>query len=216
MNSRDFVKELKDFTTKVYGIKYDQETVLIGVRGISIENDKVTLNDDSFDHFNDILFNIEAGGVVFDYRVVTLDPGKVSDRVLKDYGVTKGEARAEPGISRVALGDHRGHVALVQVSDIVVRRDANEDHIWDERDETYKGEFGIDVHAQSTDKDTVGVSSLGCTVTRATWTEPDWLNFIGAMLRADLEARKLNLNFKGFIRAIHDQAVAKLILGVSK
>ncbi|MCR1794920.1 hypothetical protein [Leptospira sp. id769339] len=211
---KDFLKALMEESTRLYGVRFDLEAVLIGQRGISIQNSVVTLNDDRFDRFNDILFNIDKGGDSFDFRVVTMDPGKVNEAVLEDYGIIKGEARVEPGIYRVKIGTHRGHVAFNQASDIVVRRDSNKDHIWDERDPIYKGQFAINIHAQGVEKDFVGQSSLGCTVTKATWIDNEWLDFISHMQFAEKLSKKDNSSFRGFVYIVHNQDVAKRILGV--
>lgn len=208
----DFVNALLKETTNLFGVKYDEAETLIGVRGITIQNNEVILNDDSFNHFNDVLFNIASGVEAVDYRTVTMDPGNVSRQFLKNFGVTNGEARVEPGLYRMKLGDHRGHVALVLASDITVRRDAAGRHLWDEKDPVYRGQFGIHIHAQGVDKNFVGQSSLGCTVTKSTWTEPDWLTFISMMLLADKDARASDPNFSGFIYAVHNQELAKRIL----
>ncbi|TGK41213.1 hypothetical protein [Leptospira andrefontaineae] len=214
MDHKAFLKTLKEESTNLYGIKYDKEAVLIGQRGISIKNGFVTLNDDTFDRFNDLLFNVDKGGDSFDFRVVTMDPGNVSEEVLEDYGISKGEARVEPGIYRMKIGTHRGHVAFNQASDIIVRRDANSDHVWDEKDPVYTGRFAINIHAQGVDKDFVGQSSLGCTVTKATWIDSEWLDFISHMQFAEKVSRNENPLFKGFVYVVHNQDVAKRILGI--
>ncbi|TGM87887.1 hypothetical protein [Leptospira licerasiae] len=214
MDHKNFLKDLMEESTRRYGVRFDLEAVLIGQRGISIQNGIVTLNDDKFDRFNDILFNIDKGGDSFDFRVVTMDPGKVTKSILQSFGITKGEARVEPGIYRVKIGTHRGHIAFNQESDIVVRRDANEDHIWDEKDPIYKGKFAINIHAQGVDKDFVGQSSLGCTVTKATWIDNEWLDFISHMQFAEKLAKQDNPSFRGFVYVVHNQDVAKRILGV--
>ncbi|EIE01443.1 hypothetical protein [Leptospira licerasiae] len=214
MEDKVFLKALKKVSTELYGVSFDKEAVLIGQRGISIKDGIVSLNDDKFDQFNDILFNIDKGGDSFDCRVVTMDPGRVSKSVLQSYGITKGEARVEPGIYRVKIGTHRGHIAFNQDSDIIVRRDANGDYIWDEKDPVEKGRFAINIHAQGVGKDFVSQSSLGCTVTKATWTEPGWLDFISHMQFCEKMARKENPLFSGFIYIVLNQDIAKNILGV--
>ncbi|TGJ99866.1 hypothetical protein EHO57_13990 [Leptospira langatensis] len=214
MELQKFVAELKNETHQLYGVRFDLEEVLIGVRGISISDGTVSSNDDAFDRFNDILFNIYEDS--FGYRIVTMDPGKVSPETLQKYGVIGGEARTEPQLTRVRSGDHRGKPAIIQASQVLVRRDGNGDLIWDEKDKTYKGWFGVDIHAQGMEKDYVGVSSLACTVTKATWKDREWLDFYKAFLMAEAAAKAKNPKFQGIPYAIHNQDLALKILGEVK
>ncbi|EMF81620.1 hypothetical protein LEP1GSC188_2349 [Leptospira weilii serovar Topaz str. LT2116] len=161
----------------------------------SIINNKVLLNDNSFDHFNDILFNIYLGAKSWGSRVVTMDPGKVSKETLLKYGIKDGRARIEEGLYLVKIGSHRGHEALVQASPFYYRRDVNEDHVWNELDPLYYDKVGLNIHAQNVQKDSVGVSSLGCTVTKATWDEPEWIEFISVLRR---HLYKLGLRIRNF------------------
>ncbi|ULH30884.1 hypothetical protein [Leptospira weilii] len=193
-------------------LNFEKNHVLIGVRGISIEDNQVFLNDNQFDRFNDILFNIYPGGKSWGSRVVTMDPGKVSKEILLKYGITKGEARAEEGLYLVKIGLHHEHIAFNQASAFSFRRDANGDHIWNHLDPLFKGYIGMNIHAQGMEKDSVGVSSLGCTVTRAHWSHPEWLSLISVFQGAELEARQKDPHFPGFCYALYDQKSAKKIL----
>ncbi|EQA64704.1 hypothetical protein [Leptospira alexanderi] len=188
-------------------LEFKTNFVLIGVRGISIINNKVLLNDNSFDHFNDILFNIYPGAKSWGSRVVTMDPGKVSKESLLKYGIKD----AEEGLYLIKIDTHRGHEALVQASPFYYRRDVNEDHVWNELDPLYYDKVGLNIHAQNVQKDSVGVSSLGCTVTKATWDEPEWIEFISVFKEASIQARIKNPKFPGFCYAVLNQNMAKKI-----
>ncbi|EKR52692.1 hypothetical protein LEP1GSC105_0018, partial [Leptospira interrogans str. UI 12758] len=86
------------FKNSKYKIDFNLDHVLIGVRGISVLDNNVILNENTFDRFNDLLFNIFPGGMSWGSRVVTADPGFVSKETLLKYGVTNGEARTEEGL----------------------------------------------------------------------------------------------------------------------
>ncbi|TGM04873.1 hypothetical protein EHQ76_07465 [Leptospira barantonii] len=193
-------------------LDFESGNVLIAVRGISILKNKVVLNNDSFDSFNDILFNIYPGGKSWGSRVVTIDPGKVSEETLLKYGVYGGEARTEEGLYLVKIGTHRGHTAFNQASDFDYRRDKNGNHIWEKTDPRFSGRIGLNIHAQGSKKENVGVSSLGCTVTKATWDESEWIELISVFKGAELRAKKENSNFPGFCYAVFDQASIRNIL----
>ncbi|MDO6383293.1 hypothetical protein [Leptospira santarosai] len=193
-------------------LDFENENVLIGVRGISVLKNKVVLNEDTFDRFNDILFNIYPGGKSWGLRVVTMDPGKVSKETLLKYGVTKGEARTEEGLYSVKFGIHKGHEALVQASPFYFRRDQNNDHIWNELDPIFLDQVGLNIHARNSNSESVSISSLGCTVTKAAWNDPEWLELIGIFKSAELEAMKKNPKFMSFCYAVHNQDTARKIL----
>ncbi|AGS80456.1 hypothetical protein [Leptospira alstonii] len=193
-------------------LDFESSLILIGVRGISVCNNEVSLNDNDFDSFNDVLFNIYPGGKSWGSRVVTLDPGKVSKETLLKYGIKNGESRTEEGVYLVKLGNHRGHVAIVQGSPFYFRRDENGDHIWNELDPIYFDCVGLNIHAQGTLKNYVGVSSLGCTVTKATWKDSEWIELISVFKGAELSAKKKNPNFPGFCYAVLNQDSVKDIL----
>lgn len=207
-NRYQFSEERKNWPQ----LDFENNHVLIGVRGISIENNKVFLNDDRFDRFNDVLFNIDPGGKSWGSRVVTMDPGKVSKEILLKYGVTEGEARVEEGLYLVKIGLHHKHIAFNQASQFAFRRDANGDHVWNNLDPFFKGYIGINIHAQGMEKDYVGVSSLGCTVTRAYWNHPEWLSFISIFQGAELKGREKDPKFPGFCYALFNQDSAKKII----
>ncbi|WP_016760507.1 hypothetical protein [Leptospira weilii] len=193
-------------------LDFEKENVLIGVRGISVLQNKVVLNDDSFDSFNDILFNIYPGGKSWGSRVVTIDPGNVSKEILEKYGVKEGEARTEEGLYLVKIGLHHGHEAFNQGSNFNFRRDKNGNHIWSSDDPVFSGKIGLNIHAQGTKKENVGVSSLGCTVTKSTWEESEWIELISVFKGAELRAKKTNPRFPGFCYAVFNQDAAKVIL----
>ncbi|MCG6170214.1 hypothetical protein [Leptospira sanjuanensis] len=203
-----FSKNGKDFPK----LDFENENVLIGVRGISVIKNKVVLNNDSFDQFNDVLFNIYPGGKSWGSRVVTMDPGRVSEETLVKYGVRGGEARTEEGLYLVKIGIHHGHEAFVQGSDFSFRRDKDGNHVWESSDPLYSGRVGLNIHAQGTAKDYVGVSSLGCTVTKATWQDSEWIELISIFKGAELRTKKLNPQFAGFCYAVHNQDTARKIL----
>ncbi|MCG6195605.1 hypothetical protein LFX25_20390 [Leptospira sp. FAT2] len=193
-------------------LNFEKEHTLIGVRGVSVLNNEVVLNDDASDRFNDLLFNIYPGGKSWGSRVVTLDPGKVSKETLEKYGVEGGEARVEEGLVLVKIGSHKHHLAFNQASKFCFRRDANSDHIWNEKDPLFCDFRGFNIHAQGMKKDYVGASSLGCTVTRATWEEPEWLELISVFQGAEKVEKKRNPMYKGFCYAFYNQDSAKNIL----
>ncbi|EMN88717.1 hypothetical protein BUQ74_14205 [Leptospira weilii serovar Heyan] len=192
-------------------VEFKTDFVLIGVRGISIINNEVLLNDNSFDYFNDILFNIYPGAKSWGSRVATMDPGKVSKETLLKYGIKDGEARTEEGLYLVKIGFHRGHKAFVQASPFYYRRDVNEDRVRNELDPLYYDQVGLNIHAQNVQKDSVGVSSLGYTVTKITWDEPEWIEFISVFKEASIQARIKNPKFSGFCYAVLNQNMAKKI-----
>ncbi|PJZ29111.1 hypothetical protein [Leptospira kmetyi] len=219
MNYEKFIPTLIEETKSRFGnnelgkfLNFETENILIGVRGISILKNQVVSNDDSFDSFNDILFNIYPGGKSWGSRVVTIDPGKVSKETLEKYEVGGGEARTEEGLYLVKIGSHHGHVAFNQGSDFSYRRDQDGNHIWTKDDPLFKGRIGLNIHAQGTKKENVGVSSLGCTVTKATWEDSEWIELISVFQGAELRAKKLNPNFPGFCYAVFNQDTALKIL----
>lgn len=193
-------------------LNFETGNVLIGVRGISIIKNKVVLNDDSFDKFNDILFNIYPGGKSWGSRVVTIDPGNVSEKTLEKYGVIGGEARTEEGLYLVKIGTHHGHEAFNQASNFKFRRDKDGNHIWSSDDPVFRGKIGLNIHAQGMKKENVGVSSLGCTVTKATWQDSEWIELISVFKAAQLRAKKENPDFTDFCYAVFNQESIKNIL----
>lgn len=216
MKYADFMYAIIDETRKRANSSFNVEDqhFLIGARGTSVSDGKVSLNDNQWDKFNDALFNVFPGRSAWGFRPATLDPGKVSAETLKKYGISAGEARLEEGFYTVRIGSHKGHVAFNQGSKFNIRRDANADGIWNENDPPYSGYFGINIHPQGIPKDTVGASSLGCTVTKATWDDPEWLYLIRVFEGAWNEARKKQPDFPGFLYAVYDQNTVKNILGV--
>ncbi|EQA55391.1 hypothetical protein [Leptospira kmetyi] len=220
MEYSEFILKLIDETKKKYSnsnkdsfkLDFENEHTLIGVRGISISKNKVIFNEDSFDRFNDLLFNIYPGAKSWGSRIVTMDPGKVSDETLLKYGVGGGEARVEEGLGLVKIGSHKNHLALVQASKRYFRRDQNNNHVWNGSDPLYFDNRGFNIHAQGMSKNYVGVSSLGCTVTHSTWEESEWLELISIFQGAEKQARKRNPQFQGFCYAIFNQDSAKKIL----
>lgn len=212
-----FVLELIELTkskfkNSKYKIDFKLDHILIGVRGISVLDNKVFLNKNNFDRFNDLLFNIFPGGLSWGSRVVTMDPGKVSKETLLKYGVLKGEARTEEGLYLVELGNHKGHDALVQASPFYFRRDENNDHIWNDLDPIFLDQVGLNIHARNSNSELVGVSSLGCTVTKASWNDPEWIELISIFKGVTLLKKKKDQNFKGFCYAVLNQESVKDLL----
>nr|WP_017851728.1 hypothetical protein [Leptospira interrogans] len=200
------------FKNSKYKIDFNLDHVLIGVRGISVLDNNVILNENTFDRFNDLLFNIFPGGMSWGSRVVTADPGFVSKETLLKYGVTNGEARTEEGLYLVKLGIHKGHESLVQASPFFFRRDVNNDHIWNDLDPIFLDQVGLNIHSRNSNSESVGISSLGCTVTKASWNDPEWIELISIYKGATHLRKKKDQNFKGFCYAVLNQESVKNLL----
>ncbi|ALO27847.1 hypothetical protein LBBP_03672 [Leptospira borgpetersenii serovar Ballum] len=122
------------------------------------------LNDNSFDHFNNILLRSIQVLNRGEARVGTMGSGKVSKEIFLKYGIQDGEDRTEEGLYSVK-GSHGGSEALVQTSPFW---DVNGVHVRNELDLLNYDKVDLNVHVQNVQKYSVGVSSLCGTITKAT------------------------------------------------
>lgn len=210
MNYEDFIRALIFKIKRLYSIEFDREAILIGVRGITVENGTVFLNSDSRNKYNDRLFKVDAGANSWGSWRVTMDPGFVAKADEAEFLNPNGLARIEPGLYRYKLGPHRGHLALIQAGQVVVRRDKNKDGIWDQKDPLDKGYFGVDIHASSEKKEDVNLSSVACTTFWSSWTDPEWLSFIEPL---QAESMTKPVNWLGWPYIVFNQETAKEIIG---
>jgi hypothetical protein len=136
---------------------------ILGMRGMTLENGFITGNQNENDEWNDAIVIIGKGK--FLPHIGTVDPGNYW---LQNPMNKQGTARLEPGDFILTEGLHRGKRALVQHSEVTVRRDGNKDKNFDNQDKIYTGKFAINFHFSSNIKN-VGSDSAGCIVPRYLW-----------------------------------------------
>jgi hypothetical protein len=153
---------LEKYIVEKHGADLKKYTIL-GMRGMTLENGFIKGNQNKNDEWNDAIVIIGNGK--FLPHIGTVDPGNYW---LQNPMNKNGTARLEPGDFIVTEGLHRGKRALVQYSEVTVRRDGNKDKKFDNLDKVYKGKFAINVHFSS-DLSVVGTDSAGCIVFRYLW-----------------------------------------------
>jgi hypothetical protein len=153
---------LEKYIVEKHGADLKKYTIL-GMRGMTLENGFIKGNQNKNNEWNDAIVIIGNGKFI--PHIGTVDPGNywLQNPMNKD-----GTARLEPGDFIVTEGLHRGKRALVQYSEVTVRRDGNKDKKFDNLDKVYTGKFAINVHFSS-DLSVVGTDSAGCIVFRYLW-----------------------------------------------
>jgi hypothetical protein len=177
MIRKEDIEKIKSFGKRTYGLSFDKPT-LIGIRGaLPDENGKLILNGNEINLWNDSLVVITKDNSYFFQG--TVDPGRYyMDNPMNSLGT----ARIEPGLYEMANGFHgltthgKKYPAFVPYKDLLVRRDGNKDKVFDRNDKTYKGKFGVNIHAMFSDGE-VERNSAGCTVVKAKWGSPTWKQF---------------------------------------
>lgn len=81
------------------------------------------------------------------------------------------------------LGNHKGHLALVQAGPVTVWRDRDKDQVRDPHEATEAGWFGINIHAGGGGL-AVGPNSAGCQVIHGGWDGEAWQAFYGLCARS--------------------------------
>ncbi|TGK12807.1 hypothetical protein [Leptospira stimsonii] len=209
MKYEDFIRALVSESKRIYGVEFNLESVLIGVRGITVESGLVFTNKDERNKYNDRMFRIDVGANSWGSWRDTMDPGFVPKDQESKFLNPKGLGRIEPGLYRYMLGIHKGHVALVQASFVTLRRDKDKNLIWDHNDPLDKGKFGVDIHASSRKKEDVDLSSVACTTFWSGWDDPEWKSFIQPM---QSEASSKPKDWQGWPYIVFNQETAKEIL----
>jgi hypothetical protein len=153
---------LEKYIVEKHGADLKKYTIL-GMRGMTLENGFIKGNQNKNNEWNDAIVIIGNGKFI--PHIGTVDPGNYW---LQHPMNKNGTARLEPGDFIVTEGLHRGKRALVQYSEVTVRRDGNKDKKFDNLDKVYKGKFAINVHFSS-DLSVVGTDSAGCIVFRYLW-----------------------------------------------
>lgn len=159
-------KIIESYIAEKHNADLNKYTIL-GLRGMTLEDGFITGNQNKNNEWNDAIVII--GKNKFLPHIGTVDPGNywLQNPMNKD-----GTARIEPGDFIVTEGLHRGKRALIQYSDVTVRRDENKDKVFDNNDRLYTGKFAINVHFSS-DLSVVGTDSAGCIVFRYLWSSKE-------------------------------------------
>lgn len=168
----DQIEKLKKYAREVYGVKFNKNYVLIGVRGFNVSGLK---NSDEVDQFNDSLLVVnETSSSIFR---CTMDPGL--DWIRKPMAAVsgKGTARIQEGLYVYQRGLHRGIEAFTQASMVLVRRDQNRNAVWEEFEPSEKGWFAINIHPKLRNSKNVSTNSAGCTVIDSLEKEKEWIHF---------------------------------------
>ncbi|PJZ87602.1 hypothetical protein [Leptospira levettii] len=199
-------EKLKKSLNSKWGIHFDKETVLVGIRGYHSMNGVLIKNNDEIDVFNDTILVFDKSGEVYTYDA-TLDPGlhwilKPMAAILK-----KGTARLKEGVYRYKIGLHKGFPALVQASAVSVHRDTNRNAIWEENEIVEKGWFAINIHMKLRDSKNVSSNSAGCSVINSLRNQRPWISFWDKIISA-----KNNHGQEQFVYAVLDQSTAEGIL----
>lgn len=145
---------------------------LLGIRGATpVGPDVIQLTQNLPDCYND---TIAAFGAEWQLFPASVDPGQTyTDRPLDADGC----AHLCNGRYEYRVGEHRGHVALVQVGAVRVWRDRDKEHVQDPHELVETGEFGINIHAGGT-QISVGPNSAGCQVIQGGWEGRYWNRFL--------------------------------------
>jgi hypothetical protein len=203
----DFSRELPKVLSKDFGLRFDRESVNVGLRGLTAHDDGfVRKNDDKFNEYNDRLWTIYSGGKSWNSWRVTCDPGRIAAENEAKYLNAGGEGRVissfkNKKIYRHKIGLHNGKIALVQSGEIWVLRDKNKDHIWNESDKVDRA-HGVDIHASGGKKKLVELSSVACTAFYSGWNDSEWKSFIQVLMA---EAEKYPKSWLGFPYIVYDQ-----------
>lgn len=167
-------QKLKKLGMNKFGIKNYDECVIFGIRGVQFKNEtQYIINKNEINKFNDsvVLIHHEKEAVFFD---ATLDPGLPW---IKNPMSILGCARLEEGRYSYKLGYHKKIPALVQASQVTVKRDKNKNAIWEVDEPVESGWFGINIHPRFSSGD-VGNNSAGCTVIDSLPEQRAWKEFM--------------------------------------
>ena len=137
---------------------------IVYVEGASIIANKLVVNDDAQDMWNDlrVLFSFENGRCSAKWWVATTEPGKFYTQ----------KPMNPSGAARIAFGQHRAWVegkhqrqtALVQSSPILLHRDLNRDGLRTGDKMELCSSCGINQHTTDGKPSTIGKWSAGCLV----------------------------------------------------
>ena len=159
---------------------------LLGIRGYDLAMGVVNENDVGI--YDDAIIR-RIGCELTVWRAST-DPGVF---YIKSPLNPKGCASLRPGLWTYALGDHRGHPALVQEEAVAVDR-LNRSGRSTGVD---RGFFGLNIHSGGAQEDEVGRYSAGCQVLwcpEGSWGET-WLRFYAPLAAAMREAKQARVAY---------------------
>ncbi len=173
------IAKIKKYCTDTYGIRWNTNYVIVGIRGFDVSGFR---NSDEIDQFNDTILVVnEKEAHAFQ---CTMDPGL--DWVRKPMAAVsgKGTARLAEGSYIYVRGKHKGIDAFTQGSQIIVRRDKDRDAIWEEHEPLETGWFAVNIHPKLKNSKNVSTNSAGCTVINSMKNEKPWLEFQSMLYRS--------------------------------
>jgi hypothetical protein len=187
---------LQSFAEDLYGLHFNEMVFICG-RGFTVKNDIIHSNLNTIGDWNDTI-------AIFDKSYYFPYDGTVDASMfwVKNPMVKEGAAMVLSGLTKLALGSHRGREAYVQVGDVFCYRDTNKNAIWEEK-AVHKA-TGCNLHAAH-NLTKVDRDSACCTVPRLSWESKQW--------KEDFVARGKKTGQKFFYRLYIEADELSLYIG---